>query len=112
MDHPEALIETTIPGDWSAALGSDYRGGARFVRRFGLPTNLDPNERVFLVIGAVYESATICLNGTELGRQSRADDECRYEVTSLLQRRNEFVAVVEAADSAGGLMGEVKLEIG
>jgi hypothetical protein len=103
--------ETNVPGDWSDTLGTDYRGQARYVRRFGLPTNLDPDERVFLVVGEVVEQATIMLNGSQLGRQLHAEGERRYEMTPLLQPRNELVIFVEARQALGGILGEVKLEI-
>jgi hypothetical protein len=105
------ILETNVPGDWASALGSEYRGQARYVRRFGLPTNLDPEERVIVVVGDVIERATIELNGAMLGRLVQSDGEQRYEVTSLLQPRNELVIVVEAREALGGILGEVKLEI-
>jgi hypothetical protein len=103
--------ETSVPGDWAFALGEDFRGRARYVRRFGLPTNLEPQETVTLVFGEVESQATIELNGTLLGEQRKADGERRYEVTQLLKLRNELRIVVEARDAVGGILGEVKLEI-
>jgi hypothetical protein len=92
-------------------LGEDFPGRARYVRRFGLPTNLEPHEKVTLVIGEVVSEATIELNGTRLGDQQQADGEQGYEVTQLLKLRNELRIVVESRDAVGGILGEVKLEI-
>jgi hypothetical protein len=103
--------ETNVPGDWGAALGNTFRGRARFIRRFGLPTNLEPQERVFLVMGPLLEQGSVELNGVALGRQSLIDGQQRYDVTSLLKPRNELVICVESREDTGGIRGEVKLEI-
>ena len=104
-------LETEVPGDWTSALGSDYRGTAAYVRKFGLPTNLT-NERVSLVVEQVTVLASLALNGQPLGNQSAADGQRKYDVTSLLKLRNELQIIVasEAGGPAGGL-GEVRLEI-
>jgi hypothetical protein len=111
--EPAIPLETAVPGDWSAALGGDFRGRACFLRRFGLPTNLSPAERVFLVVEQVHWLGTIELNGQLLGTQTAADGLQRYEVTPLLQLRNSLQIVVELpADQTGpGMLGEVRLEI-
>lgn len=121
-----AATETAVPNDWGEALGSDFRGRARYTRRFGLPTNLSPEERVSIVIALVDWRATVVLNGEMLGRQTLSDGERKYEITRLLKTRNELQIVVElprVADSGnslvrpgrehlpGGLIGEVRLEI-
>lgn len=112
--------ETTVPGDWGDALGNDFSGRARYTRRFGLPTNLEPNERVSLVIGRVDHSATIQLNGEALGEQTWDDGEIKYEITALLKPRNELQVVVTLSADAvrpgreqqpGGLPGDVRLEM-
>jgi hypothetical protein len=106
-----AATETNVPSDWCTALGPDFRGRVRYVRRFGLPTNLDPDERVLLVVGEIVENALIELNGASLGRQAQSAGEQSYEVTPLLRPRNELMIVIEALQAAGGMRGEVKLEI-
>lgn len=121
-----AATETAVPGDWGAALGNDFRGKVRYSRRFGMPTNLSPEERVSIVIALVDWRATIELNGEMLGSQTLGDGERKYEITRLLKPRNELQIIVELprlADSGvslvrpgrehlpGGLIGEVRLEI-
>lgn len=110
--EPVAPLETTVPGDWSVALG-DFHGRARYTRRFGLPTNLSPEERVSLVVERIHGQGSIELNGQLLGTQAAADGARKYEVTPLLQLRNSLQIVIElAADQTGpGLLGEVRLEI-
>jgi hypothetical protein len=103
-------IETTVPGDWSV-LGADFPGPARFVRKFGLPTNLT-QERVSLVIERVHAWASIALNGNFLGNQTDEEAARKYDITSLLQPRNEISIVLELNGKAGpGSLGEVRLEI-
>lgn len=110
-DEPATSIETEVPGDWTAALGSDYRGSAGFVRKFGLPTNLT-SERISLVVEQVTVRGSLALNGQPLGTQSAADGQRKYDVTSLLKLRNELKIIVASGteEPAGGL-GEVRLEI-
>lgn len=110
---PAPPVEIAVPGDWSAALGENFRGPARYTRRFGLPTNLSPQERVFLVIERVHGQATIELNGQLLGTQTGVDELRKYEVTSLLQLRNslQIVIAVPADQTGPGALGEVRLEI-
>ena len=112
--------ETAVPGDWGSALGLHFRGSARYTRRFGLPTNLEPGERVSLVVGRVDYAAAVKLNGELLGWQSFIDEEWQYDVTAKLKPRNDLALVVtQHGDETrpgrenlpGGLIGEVRLEI-
>lgn len=106
-------LEATVPGDWYATLGENFRGSARYSRRFGLPTNLAPEERVSLIVEQVHWQATITLNGQLLGTQTAADGVRKYDVTQLLQLRNGLQIVVElpAEQTGPGSLGEVRLEI-
>lgn len=109
--HLSQAGESNVPGNWGPVLGNAFRGKARFVRRFGLPTNLERRERVYLVVGQLVEHGFIELNGTALGRQIHQDGPQRYEVTPLLKPRNELVITVESCNELGGILGETKLEI-
>lgn len=77
-------------------------GRARFRRRFGYPGQIDAFERVWLTFAHVEGTAQATLNGTVLGQGEGAFE---FEVTALLQPRNELV--VEAA----GDKGETALEV-
>jgi hypothetical protein len=119
--------EVSTPGDWGPTLGDDFRGRVEYVRRFGLPTNLSPDERVFLVVERVDGQAEISLNGQPLGQLTYADGAGRYEITPLLKPRNELSLQIGLAPTPpwgpepatrddrhgqpGGLLGEVRLEI-
>jgi hypothetical protein len=73
-------------------------GVVTFVRRFGLPSNLDAHERVWLVRPEA-SLAVATLNGQPLPMGPAC------EITSLLQPRNELQVEIE------GTPGEVVLEI-
>jgi hypothetical protein len=115
-----------LPCDWGSTLGTDFRGRVRYVRRFGLPTNLDAEDQVSLVIDGVDYFGTAELNGTPLGELVGYRRPAVFEVRQLLAPRNTLVLEVElpAYESAaavperpgrgslpGGPIGEVRLEI-
>ena len=113
-----------LPADWGALLGNDFRGRIRFNRRFGLPTGIEPEQRIDLVIECVDAFGHASLNGESLG--PLGSNAARFDVTRQLKPRNELEVIVElprlSAESAplprpgrehlpGGLIGEVRLEI-
>ncbi len=108
-----------IPGDWKDWLGADFRGRVRFVRPFNLPTNLEPDQAVWLVVESVAGSGLMELNGSRLGQWDPGDPPFRTDVRHLLKPSNQLVVVVESiADTgsgspilAGGLTGSIRLEI-
>ena len=101
-----------MPCDWAASLGSAFRGRVLYQRHFGCPTSLGPGDRVDLVFGAVRTAATARLNDRPLVDFSGPNG-ARIDVTSRLAERNLLEVVVEhlAGELAGGLVGEVRLEI-
>ena len=82
----------TLPGHLSES------GVVTFVRRFGLPSNLEAHERVWL-LRPEASLAIATLNGQPLPPGEA------WEITSLLQPRNELHLEIE------GTPGEVALEI-
>jgi beta-galactosidase/beta-glucuronidase len=115
-----------MPGDWAQPLGRDFRGRVRFVRAFGRPTRLEPDEQVWLVCDGVDLTGWASLNGEQLGPVAGFREAARFEVTGRLNERNELVIEVELpplayadeqqlrpdrAGLAGGVIGEVRLEI-
>ena len=117
----------TLPADWSAIAGADFRGRVKFTRRFGRPTGLDAHTCVMLVVDAGDQRVTIELNGESLGEMDADHSPWRQDVTARLQSANELVIVVELPETTqdspplarpgrspadpGGLIGEVRLEI-
>jgi hypothetical protein len=101
----------TLPCRWGEGGLTDFAGRARFVRRFGLPRRLDDFERVWLTFAGIEGASTILLNDHSLGSYPQGAAPSEIEVTALLAERNELQIELEASTSAGGLWGEVALEI-
>jgi beta-galactosidase/beta-glucuronidase len=116
--------KTTVPGDWSQLLGDDFVGRVRYTRRFNAPTNLGPSERVWLVVEGVDHEADVLLNGRPLGTMPGPRPK-RFDITALVEPHNVLHIEVrlsaavftdasvrgQRAGRAGGVTGEVRLEI-
>jgi len=137
VDLPEAQT-AKMPADWSAVCGAEYCGQVRYARRFHQPQGLQEDEVVWLVVEPARSHAEVWLNGQRLGELSVVDLQLRVDVTKLLVDFNELIIVVThpAMDNSvdnppiaihdapsrhpggapswqpGGLVGEVRLEIG
>jgi hypothetical protein len=98
----------TMPCRWSEGGLLDFTGRVRFRRSFGYPGRIDAHERVWLTFAGIGGEAQVRLNDHLLGHISAASE---FEVTALLQRRNELVVEIEGTSEQGGLWGEVALEI-
>lgn len=112
---PAAGGRIKLPAEWRSVFGSSA-GTVRFRRRFGRPTNLDPDERVDLVFDGVGGAVRVLLNGQPLGLIRDTDAAARFDVTTLLQPRNEVTVDVafdpsRHPDKPGGLWAAVALEI-
>jgi beta-galactosidase/beta-glucuronidase len=116
-----------VPSDWEAQLGPEYRGTVRYTRRFNCPTNLAPAEKVCLAFDGVDHWATVTLNGRPLGEvHGHSQQPTQFEVSAQLALHNMLeVDVVLPPEVwrdpdlrrgrgslAGGIVGEVRLEIG
>jgi hypothetical protein len=100
----------TLPCLWAAGGLPGFAGRVLFRRRFGYPGRIDAVERVWLTFGGLEGTAQIQLNGQELPPPKGPGRPFEYEVTGLLQARNELVVEIEGAET-GGLWGEVALEV-
>ena len=117
----------TLPDDWGATLGDDFRGRVEFRRQFNMPTGLSAIDKVFLVVEKIDAFGSLSLNGsTPLSIPPRAS-ETRIQISELLKPTNELVVEVELPrltddsqplprpperqSQAGGLIGEVRLEL-
>jgi hypothetical protein len=100
----------TMPGRWREGGLNDFAGRVLFRRRFGFPGRLDPTDRVWLTFAGVEGMADVLLNSQILGRREGELGPFEFEVTGLLQARNELIVEIEAPAS-GGLWGEVALEV-
>lgn len=134
-DHAAAAVSSArslsarrvvMPTSWAGMLGTAFRGRVKCERSFARPTGLELHERVWLVCEGVDARGQVTLNGVHLGSIDGYALPARFEITSLLAPRNACVIEVEvppldAAESrelrpgrtraAGGLIGDVRLEI-
>src|SRR5262245_62144083 len=100
-----------MPARWGEGGLRGFAGRVRFRRRLGFPGQIDQEERVWLTFAGLEGQAEVRLNGQFLGRRDGALGPFEFEVTPLLQVRNELQVEVEAPDDSGGLWGDVALEI-
>jgi len=98
----------TIPGTLREGGLGDYTGRVSLHRRFGKPTHLDASEFVWLTFDEIRGLQSVKLNGVQL---SSAGERIEFEVTRLLQDRNEIEVVLLAEDETCGIVGCVILEI-
>jgi hypothetical protein len=84
-------------------------GRARLRRRFGRPTNLGPEEHVWLTYEDAPAGASLWLNGTLIGRRDGPAGPFEFDVTEQLRERNEVW--VEFESKPGELWGAVALEV-
>jgi hypothetical protein len=99
-----------MPCRWSEGGLSGFAGRVLFRRRFGYPGRLDDTERVWLTFAGLTGRAVVHLNGRLLGSPDVPANGFEYEITALLQARNELLVEIEAGLD-GGLWGEVALEV-
>jgi len=93
----------TMPCDWQTLFG-EIPGAAIFRRRFHKPTNLGPDERVWLEFQGIGGNAAVALNGTPLGSLNNTTTG-RLEMTAALQPFNELTVTLEYAPQRDGTPG-------
>jgi hypothetical protein len=100
----------TMPCGWDAAGLTEYRGTARFSRKFGYPGKADREiEHFWLICDTCIGCRAIHLNDQLLSSESRAS--FAFDVTPLIQDRNRLDVLIDGGCDGAGLWGEVVLEI-
>src|SRR5262249_781153 len=89
-----------LRGPWEC---EPVAGRARFPPPFGYPGRIDAHERVWLTFAGA-DRARVSLNGVVLSEHA-GPGAFEFEVTALLQARNELAVEVEGEH--GGRYGEV-----
>ncbi|MEX0715666.1 MAG: hypothetical protein WD066_03730 [Planctomycetaceae bacterium] len=114
---PSAVLVgvATMPARWDALFGR-RAGRVRFRRVFHRPTNLDPDERVYVVVERLIAGATLELDGHRLGRIAPDEERGEFDITSLVRPNSELsieLAHDPRADDAraGEVWGTVAVEI-
>jgi hypothetical protein len=113
-----------LPADWGDTLGADFCGRVRYTRHFNRPSGLDPHERVWCVIEGIDPAGNVALNDQPLGSVRGYALPESFDITPLLQERNQLTLDVEMPPLSqtqtprpgrghlpGGPVGEVRLEI-
>lgn len=109
-----------MPATWQALAdlaGSDlsHPGPIRLLRRFGMPTGIDPGDRLEIVIDSAGVPLEASLNGQLLGSLSPSQQPRRLNVMGLLASRNELAISFSPTDAGASPLsfpiGEVRLEI-
>jgi hypothetical protein len=107
---------TTVefPAIWQTLQDQFGPGSIQLVRRFGLPTGIEPKDQLTLVIDARHFLKAATLNGQALG--DFATHGARFDVTSQLKLRNELALSAQlpadaAPEALGATIAEVRLEI-
>ncbi len=121
--HPEAPpFRVKVPFAWTSEPLVSQEQGLRLTRHFQSPATLDEDERLWLLIWGADPSAEVSLNGERLGTLSGYAVCGEFEITSLLQKRNELQLDLPPLASGtsprpgreslpAGLIGEVWLEV-
>lgn len=111
-----------MPATWESLLAltefaSPLPSPARLVRRFGKPTGLSAHDRLNLVIDGASADCQAELNGQPLGNIPSSQDSCSFEITALVDSRNELHFLLpipsreRALDESPYLWQDVRLEI-
>jgi hypothetical protein len=78
-----------FPATWEELLG-EFRGRVSFRRRFHRPNNLEPDERVFVVLENVALTGAVSVNGQSLGALDPRTRGFSADVTDLLSGNDEL----------------------
>jgi hypothetical protein len=102
----------TMPADPAEYLG-DFRGRVLVSRRFNRPTNLEPDERVWVCFPNTRAAGTARVDGIEIGRFQPSGRAAEFDLTGALKASNVLTVEIEstAKDVAPGIFGAVALEI-
>ena len=108
-------LRVTMPAEWRQMFGC-VAGRIRFRRKFGQPTNIGPRERLFIVFDGIGGKGNVWLGQRKLGDVDNRQATARFEVTGLLETRNELIVELsfdpdQSPNQLGGLWGPVAIEI-
>lgn len=125
-DDLPAAGRVAVPADWGESLGPNFRGRVRYRRSFHRPSTLDPHERLWLIVEGADARGAVSLNGIHLGNIDGYGLWASFDVTAIIDGRNEIALDVELPASStganaplrpgrdalpGGPIGEVRLEV-
>jgi hypothetical protein len=110
-----------VPADWGEILNHEFAGPVRFSRHFQAPSQLEPHERLFVVVQGIDAAGTVRVNETELGQITGGyPASAAFDITPLLAPRNRLEIDVTVPPGtprygregkAGGIVREIRLEV-
>jgi hypothetical protein len=103
-------MSMTLPCRWRDGGWVGFAGRVLHRRRFGKPTNLG-EQTIWLTCAGVEGSVMVRLNGGSILERTESGGPFAIEISDRLRDRNELEVLVEADSDAGGVWGEVALEI-
>ena len=87
-----------LADEGASTLKSNRR--ARYRRRFGRPHRLEAHEAVYLVVRLVQSAGKVAMNERLLGDVRCGTGAARFDITALLEERNQLVIDVESPPPA------------
>lgn len=97
-------ISVDIPHTWNAIDGTDggndyYRGVGTYRKNFESPSFVKGEEEVFIEFQAVNSSATVYINGHNIGEHHGGYSTFRFNITEYLQEDNELKVEADNSDN-------------
>ena len=107
-------VTVEFPATWQTVQDQLGPGPVQLVRRFGLPTGIEPGDVLTLVVNAPHFVQSVALNSQTLGNVVAQD--ARFDVTSQLTTRNELTLSAQlpadaSPETLAATSAEVRLEI-
>ncbi len=93
-------LEVQVPHTWNAVDGQDggndyKRGTCEYTRQLTLPDYDPEQEEVWLVFHGVNASATVYINGHELGKHDGGYSTFRFPLSGTAEKENELKVLVD-----------------
>lgn len=118
---PADACRVRLPGNWRTLFG-ETAGSVRLSRRFGRPTNLGPNQSVWLVVPAAEGLRRVRVNerlehvvAPPTSERDAAKEDVQLDVTAVLRANNTLELWLEfdpaTSSTPGGLPEPIVLEI-
>ena len=92
------FVEVSLPHTWNAEDGQDggndyFRGTCAYIKEF-YRDDLPKNDRYYLKIHGANSSATVCLNGVEVGKHDGGYSCWNVNITNVINERNLLCILV------------------
>lgn len=91
-----------IPEHWPAWWASTSFDAVRLERRFGLPTGLEPEQKIWLVVKAKHLAVSFNLNQVALGDLSFTETHFEFSIRPHLLSRNCLRLDIQSAHQESG----------